>query len=77
MDPIQVVLSGNLKKHKALHVSFYDVEWNCEEREGNLQEASPSCSATRTNSFIPPSVRPSISRHVLNACVLALHQGQR
>lgn len=42
MHPIQVVLSGNLKKHKAVHVCFYDVEWNCtEERETSLRKPSP------------------------------------
>lgn len=29
MEPIQVALSRNPKKHKAVHVSFLEVGWNC------------------------------------------------
>lgn len=48
MEPIQVALSENLKKHKAVRVSFYNGGTVHEEREASLRKTSPSL--TRTNS---------------------------
>lgn len=69
MEPIQVVLSGNLKKHKALRVSFYDVEWDCTWRKGgqSLKSLTFFYSATRTDSFIQPAIHQQTCTELLCA----------
>lgn len=75
MDPIQVVLSGNLRS-TTLYVCPF-MMW-CgivhEEREANLRKALPSYALLPEQ--IHPSIHPLISTHVLKPCVPALHQVQ-
>ena len=53
MEPIQVALSGNLKKHTAAHVSFPDVEWDCTWRKGDQsQKGLTFYFAARTDSLM-------------------------
>lgn len=67
MEPIQVVLSGNLKKHKAIHCPFMILSRIWHEKYGSQSRKASSSSNARTSSCIYLFFYPFISKHVLNA----------